>query len=1413
MARKTALLGAAATALIAATPALHAATPEVQSARLQAAVRSALRLPVGERMSVEAVRKAFGTPESLAPVSRKLDFNNGNAIAVGPDLTAIPLSSTAESIAVINTGDLTGGIGIDVYTGAIDLDTALVNDTQSVVFDAGFVPLYDDVGSRIVDGYGYPAYIPTARFTSNINSVILPRDPAESTISIDNGGAIDFAGRHAIRALNPAGQSIDVTNSGDITSTGDGEFRAGIYARTEVYESSYSSGQTAVGERTYNAYGQVTGVVSLDEYTAEVNTLDMEYDGGAISIHNSGNIDMGAASVPPVFGGPVRATFGIYARGDGGTEIVNSGDIKVDQWSSGIHVATTATASISSSGRIDIGNGSTGISVGTSRGRAGDYRLGGDIYVVNSGEIHGGVTKGEVAPGDGVGVAGIEVFTLGSNNEYLAAQAQYNELFARYNEILGEEAYPLFDIPKARLYDTTVVNQGHIELKDGGRGLLVSPAAGESTAVNSGTIIVGDGTSIPQNNFISHSAGIFHSNFSVDGRGPTVSINTATGIIVTGDDSAGISNLNIGGTSVAINEGSITVGNGTSTRIGGFSGEPYDRLIQSNGILSISAAQAMGRTAYAGNSGEITVGNLATGMFVSGQGFIQLDPTASTAINVNDGVITTGDNSSGMFTMGTNASSFNGGSITVGSRDLSAYQPHPVYTADEFAQLGFGVVSSGEALAEVVNYGEITTGDDTVGAAAKMYYAGFGLAAQVVQSGDGVITTGDRSAGVQVTGNYSAALLNEGRVTVGDDSTGIDLTAGSVTLGFGNTTPTVIDGALFASNAGIIETGDDSVGLRMTGASNDVAWSGRVISPPTPQIPYYHYVEVSGTEDIVGVSYLLNTGTIRTGTGSTAIEITGAADSTLGAQIFNVGTIQAGADGAGTAVRINASNDLDSTVVNVGSIAGDIVFGDGDDTLVNTQRLDDFGRVTETGNFTLNGSTIDFGGGNNRFEIDRGVLTITGGDNLFAGADVFLTAASIEARNGLADSTLTIDGNLSGSFTFGTDLTGTGADQLVVLGDVAAGSEMSFVLNPTEQLRGDVDFTLVSIEGQSGADAPVVAAVTGRFADSVLRAQAGFNQATGDVVVSARFGMGHMAIAATSATTMAQNWWLQSVESFDKRNMHKLAGAEDSGFAVWSTAFHEEGTIEPDNQLQDTSFDQKVSGLQAGIQWTRELGGGSFSVSPVFSYGDASANPNANVGSAKGRVTAYGLNANYKFDQGLYFDASWHAMSMETDFKTPGTASNATGETDADGDGFNLETGYAYGLKSGLTLVPQVQYSSVDVELDDFSSSDGVYRLTDVGGTASMLRAGVAVFKAFATANGFITPLADLSYLYASDGDSELRANGVLFANDTSGSGYRAEFGIAGRYKAWDITGRVGVSDTSVSDYTLSTNVAVRYRW
>ena len=309
---RTALMGAAATALIATAPALQAADAPIESTTLQAAVREALRMPVRERYSVGGLRASLALRPASAMVSADVDFTNDQDISVGPGQTAIELSSATDSISVLNTGDLTGGTGIDVYTGAIDLGTALVNENTSTSFDSGFVGLYDDAGNRVIDSYGYPAYIATGRVDSVNSIVILPRDPVDSTITIDNAGAIDFSGRHAIRAVNPAGQSIEIANSGDISAAGEGEFRSGIYARTEVFERSYSFEKTADGERTYNQFGQVTGVVSPDVYTGTYSSLDMEYDGGAIVIDNSGDIDMGTTSAPPVFGGPSPwATVGI----------------------------------------------------------------------------------------------------------------------------------------------------------------------------------------------------------------------------------------------------------------------------------------------------------------------------------------------------------------------------------------------------------------------------------------------------------------------------------------------------------------------------------------------------------------------------------------------------------------------------------------------------------------------------------------------------------------------------------------------------------------------------------------------------------------------------------------------------------------------------------------------------------------------------------------------------------------------------------------------------------------------------------------------------------------------------------------------------------------------------------------------
>jgi len=372
---------------------------------------------------------------------------------------------------------------------------------------------------------------------------------------------------------------------------------------------------------------------------------------------------------------------------------------------------------------------------------------------------------------------------------------------------------------------------------------------------------------------------------------------------------------------------------------------------------------------------------------------------------------------------------------------------------------------------------------------------------------------------------------------------------------------------------------------------------------------------------------------------------------------------------------------------------------------------------------------------------------------------------------------------------------------------------MSVVLHPTHQLAGDTTFTVMSVGGENNGDAPLIAGVTGDFADSLLDADISYSEATGDVTVTARFGMGHMGTSASAATTMAQDWWMQSVGTFEKRNLQHLAGLEDAGVSAWATMFQEEGTVAPSNELQDVSFDQKLSGLQTGIEWQGKVGGGTFNIGPMFSYGNAAANQNANLSSAMGDATAFGLNAGYRFSNGLYLNATWQQMAMGINFRTPGTASNALGRTEAEGGGFNVELGYAHKLKSGLTFAPQLQYASVTMDLDDFTTSDGVYALSELGGKHALLRAGMSMFKTFETINGSITPLVDLSYLNAMDADSELASNGILFDNDSSGSGYRAEIGVAGRYKSWDISGRVGFAETAAIRSALSSNLTVRYRW
>ena len=80
---------------------------------------------------------------------------------------------------------------------------------------------------------------------------------------------------------------------------------------------------------------------------------------------------------------------------------------------------------------------------------------------------------------------------------------------------------------------------------------------------------MGEGTTNFLGNYHDPAAGILHSNLPVDGRGLIVSINTATGVIHTGDDGAGLTSQNYRGDAITINEGVITTGDGVVGQVDG----------------------------------------------------------------------------------------------------------------------------------------------------------------------------------------------------------------------------------------------------------------------------------------------------------------------------------------------------------------------------------------------------------------------------------------------------------------------------------------------------------------------------------------------------------------------------------------------------------------------------------------------------------------------------------------------------------------------------------------------------------------------------------------------------------------------------------------------------------------------------
>ncbi|QOL26132.1 hypothetical protein LP316_02140 [Thalassotalea sp. LPB0316] len=1413
----------------------------------------------------------------------------------------IEADSEIGDVSVVNTGDIEAGTGISVVTSDWDKDRSTLNDTETAIRWTGGrqYALYDMEGNALYNDWGGREYGITYHTENYYVVSKLESDTSDATISIENSGNITFSEEAGIEARNQTGASITIDNSGDISVAADaeGDAKVGILAdvsNTYNYNTDVVIGEEYVHteeELIINEFDQLVEVVTEGVKRTKIEIDDKMADAGDITITNSGDLDLAS----------VNGSIGIRAVGNGDTNIENSGHISVgqgfiardeitglrfDRTSAGIQLISEGGVNVENSGTIEIGNLSSGIEFRHASDYSPDKFIdGGDINIINSGDISGGLTQDEVANGESSELwendqiknkaHGIKIYAMGNNAPGNAFYSFYGDLIDSYNDYLKEVIPDITDdqliynymgklAEGTKEYNVNATNTGNIELADGGRGIDIVSLTGQTNAINNGTITVGDGATDMDNNFKHRSAGIYQNTISTGtGFADLYSLNDVDGIITTGDDAVGIMHQGGVTNSVVVNKGSISIGNGLVQEDylpGGYFGgseEPFDKLSRSYGIRSTASGQ--GKFTEVSNEGSITTGDLTVGVYAKSASYMAyISPYKLTGnikqsgIVSNTGIIETGDNSSGIIHRGNRISTYNGGDITIGDNDLSNY------TVDDYVQTHVWIKNNGKGITSytsgaygdnfqlpgssyVLNNGTVTTGQNTTGIYA--YASANSSHNVVIQMEDGVINTGDNSVGIAMLGESGYSYVsNDGTISTGDNSVGIH----AESFGFLYTdwstypaTKSAVPATVVIGNAGTIETGDNSVGVYVNtvGQITDTQYDWSTYPATKNYVDY----------DSVGIASFTNTGEIRVGANSTAIMMSGDTnfyqmqDGTpyldengqpiKMPNLINEGTISAT---QGIAISLNADNDLDSTIYNGGVISGDIIMGGGNNRLLHANSYDLEGNLTNNGLITLHNNMIDMGAGDNVIEINNAQINFYGGNNNIYNATVNATAATFNSVNNKVGDTLTIHGDISGDFQLAVDVSNTATDSMVVTGDIAQGTQVGVTLNAAEQLKGEVSWNLTStsnttggaavlstdastgdaiitIEGENGIETITLDGLTGDFGDTVQKAELVLDEATGEWVLNATFGLSHFGTAAISSNIVMQDWWSQSINN-TKHGVASVANAQE-GFSGWAAVFNQEGTVTPNSSIQDLSFDERLSGMQAGLLWTKKFGESALNVNPFVAVGKGRALMNANDSSVDSDMTAYGITFNYQHAQGLFVDAGYQKVNSDNKVKVALVAEAPRGETDGEATGYTAGIGYNFKTESGLVVAPQAHYQSIESSLDNFMSSDELHDVSNIEGEMTRLTAGFTVSKTFNTDSGIVTPSLAINYLDVTDGFSSLITNDVDFDADVIGSGYQAEFGLQGTMNNWQFGTALSVSKTDVYEQAISTSFNVQYSW
>ncbi len=636
--------------------------------------------------------------------------NSGTVTVAGNTYAAGIVAQSASGTTVTNTGGSISataktGNAFGIVAGSVDGDVVVDNASSITVGSQQAAA----TGIRASSVYGNVQVGNTADISGTAQGNIFAIQAlAGGDVAIDNAAAVNLYSA-AGNAIGLYGYTmtgdVTVNNSGDISVVAPAGLADGIFASGLNVGVTNSGAIYAVG-KTWAA-----GIEAQGTYVT--------------TVQNDGAIDAIAV-------GPGGAAFGLYATGDQGVVLGNTGNINAQgYYATGIETRSNGDIGVTNSGRISAGyvyNGTyySALAVGINAQTGG---VAAQVNISNSGDIsalgyYGGTGISAVSSGEGgtVTVDNSGNLTVAQGNKY------------------GYGAYGIFTSADG---DSNVTNSGAITVDSAGSatGIAALSFAGNANVTNAGDINA-TSTAMAYNNAIGILAFSANGGVSVDNGG---SVNaTSEGVI--GAYAFAVNAQGLG--DVTVNNTGSLYANGQKYAFGAYAVSGSGDVSVHNGDgASIGFYSYLGRgfgVFAMASQGDVAIDNDGTIQgYAYGQsaGVFAIAQQGNTSVD-NSGtvdVVSANDAAVGVF-----ARADNGTASVTNSGDISAHSGAGAYPGD----VAYGVIARGtDAL--VYNSGSIS---------AYGYMGAVGVAA--VASGSATVNTTDGGIEAFALGSATGILAN-----------------------------------------------------------------------------------------------------------------------------------------------------------------------------------------------------------------------------------------------------------------------------------------------------------------------------------------------------------------------------------------------------------------------------------------------------------------------------------------------------------------------------------------------------------------------------------------------------------------------------------------------------------------------------